>query len=156
MRRIFIILIGLIGCTSLLKAEEVVADSSINYIQLVSAQDTLVYYPTGAFGAIPEAYVKAELSSTDSTLLTAQIAFTDCQLHYIWVPANSGIEATDPYLIALRVNEVGATYEVRFSTTEPQGAPAETTQPQVRKLLRNGQVIIIRNGAEYTLMGQKQ
>lgn len=156
MKKIFIILLILVGCTSLLKAEEVAADSAVNYISLASNQDTLIYYPADAFGAIPEAYFKSELSSTDSTSLTAQITFADCQLCYIWVPTNSGIAVNEPYIISLTVNENGASYEVRFASTTPQAASAETARPQVRKLLQNGQVIIIRNDIQYTLMGQKR
>lgn len=156
MKKILNILLILIGCTHLLQAEEVVADSAMNYITLGAAQDTLIYYPAGTFGAIPEAYVKTDLSAADSTLLSAKITFTDCQLSYTWIPCDCGITVAEPFTIALRVNENGASYEIRYATNDPQNIPANTGMPQARKLLRNGQVIIIRNGAEYTLMGQKR
>lgn len=156
MKKLLIILLALVGLHTAVRANEVVADSAINYINLASVQDTLIYYPTGAFGAIPEAYFKAELSSTDSTQLAAQIVFTDCQLQYIWVPGNCGIQSTAPFIIALSVYESGASYEVRFAQLQPQSAEANTASPNARKLLRDGQVIIIRNGIQYTLMGQKR
>lgn len=156
MKKLLIILLALVGLNNALQASEVVADSATNYINLVSDQDTLIYYPAGAFGAIPEAYFKTDWSSTDSTLLSAQIAFTDCQMHYIWIPATSGIQSIVPYTIVLVVHESGAGYEVRFASTQPQSAANDMTKTDVRKLLHDGQVIIIRNGIQYTLMGQKR
>lgn len=156
MKKLLIILLALVGLHTAVQANEVVADSAINYIYMASNQDTLIYYPADAFGAIPEAYFKAELSDTDSTQLTAQIVFTDCQLQYIWVPSNCEIQSTTPFIIALSVHESGASYEVRFAQLQPQSTETNTASPNARKLLRDGQVIIIRNGIQYTLMGQKR
>lgn len=155
MKKILTILFVLLGCNITLHAEEVVADSAMNQIFLVSAQDTLIYYPAGAYGAVPEAYFKADQSATDSIKMTAQIAFTDCQLHYIWVPADCGITATSVFVVGLLVNETGATYEVRYAQVTPQAIDPDMAKPAAQKLIRNGQVIILRNGVSHTIMGLK-
>ena len=72
----------------------------------------------------------------------------------------TNLDANSHYTYTFTVNgadsEVIETYSGAFDTTEEMALPAtrQDNQPS-RKILRNGQVLILRNGETYDMMGQR-
>lgn len=152
MKKLLIILLALTGSISAMKAEALPADSALNMLTMASAEDTLIYYPATAFAGIPTLLYT---DGIDSTMITPELSFEDCQLAYTWVPAASGITLQDMFPVQLMVYERGAEYELRYTQKDPMGCTQTLVRPSATKQLRGGQIVIIRDNQAYNLLGNK-
>lgn len=126
-------------------------------LQLGSTEDTLTYYyPDNTIGAIPQLYYKSSETAPDSILLVGHTEFVDCQMQQRWVPIESGTELSTGGVITLCYAEQEGSYELHPAPTEPEGIAHTEDTHTPRKILRDGQLFILREGIVYTINGTRK